>query len=93
MEKTGFFEEQPGRKSSTRLNSFLLLIFFMVFNLYYVISNSCGLNADFIMFDVLMLTAVFAPKYLHKVAELKSFGKKREEKPSSDKSVRINEKS
>lgn len=78
MEKTGFFEEKPGYKSSTRLNSFLLLIFFMVFNLYYVMSNSCDLDADIIMFDVIMLTGVFAPKYLHKVAEIKSFSKKGE---------------
>lgn len=83
MEKTGFFEEKPGHKSSTRLNSFLLLIFFMVFNLYYVVSNSCDLDTDIIMFDVIMLTGVFAPKYMHKVAEIKSFGKKQEDKPNN----------
>lgn len=71
MEKTGFFEEKPGHKSSTRLNSFLLLLFFMAFNFYYATSRSCDLNTDIIMFDIIMLSAVFAPKYFHKVAEMK----------------------
>jgi hypothetical protein len=36
MNKIGFFDEDYKVKSSTRLNSFLLLIFFMAFNLLWI---------------------------------------------------------
>ena len=70
--QTGFFEEKPGVKSSTRLYSFLLLLFFMVFN-FYALNMEQGMTLDLQMFDFILLIAIFAPKYLHKVAELKDF--------------------
>ena len=71
MEGTGFFEESPKCKSSTRLYSFILLIFFCVFNYMYLVHEGHALDFDFIFLDGLLLTAVFAPKYLHKLAEMK----------------------
>lgn len=71
MEKTGFFEEKAGHKSSMRLFSFILLIFFCLFNFYYVISKDCALSPDFIALDFVFLVAIFAPKYLQKAVELK----------------------
>jgi hypothetical protein len=68
--KTGFFEEAPGVKSSTRLNSFLLLIFFCVINTMWVYGKN-PIDGNILMLDMLLLLAVFAPKYLHKVVEAK----------------------
>lgn len=68
---TGFFEEAPGHKSSMRLFSFILLLFFCSFSFYYISSKGCELSADFIAFAMVQLVAVFAPKYLQKVAEMK----------------------
>jgi hypothetical protein len=67
----GFFDEAEGVKSSTRLNSFILLLFFCVFNMYYIISKDCALGFDFTFFDSMLLIGVFAPKYLQKIAELR----------------------
>jgi len=69
MEKVGFFEEAPKHKSSTRLFSFLLLIFFMIFNLIWINSDGNGIDGNLILIDILMLVAIFAPKFLHKMAE------------------------
>jgi len=68
-QKTGFFEEAPGIKSSTRLNSFLLLLFFMVFNVLWIKTDGNGINGNLIIIDIIMLIAIFVPKYLHKIAE------------------------
>jgi len=88
---TGFLEESEGVKSSTRLFSFLLLLFTFVFDGFYIyfkynilmkIADTIGeKNAlalyDFSLIDALvvgftfiLLIGVFAPKYLHKLAEL-----------------------
>jgi len=68
--KTGFFEESAGVKSSTRLNSFLLLLFFMAFNLMWIHGEN-DLTGNLLLFDVFVLVGVFTPKYLHKLAEMK----------------------
>ncbi len=68
--KTGFFEESPGVKSSTRLNSFLLLWFLMGFNIMWLLAEN-GIDGNFLMFNGLFLIGVFTPKYLHKIAESK----------------------
>jgi len=68
--KTGFFEEKPGVKSSTRLNSFLLLLFTMAFNMLWI-NGGNDLTGNLLIFDTLLLVGIFAPKYLHKIAELK----------------------
>lgn len=69
-EKIGFFEEDVNVKSSTRLNSFLLLLFTMGFNLMWVYGGN-DLTGNLLIFDSLLLTGVFAPKYLHKIIEAK----------------------
>lgn len=68
--KIGFFEESEGVKSSTRLNSFLLLMFFMGFNFLWVWGKN-PIDGNFIFFNSLLLIGIFTPKYLHKLAEMK----------------------
>jgi hypothetical protein len=68
MNKIGFFEEQPEQKSSTRLYSFFLLLFFMAFN---AMALRSGQTVD-LAFNFMLLLGVFAPKYLHKVQEVKT---------------------
>lgn len=67
----GFFEEKEGVKSSTRLNSFLLLLFVFVFDVVLSQTEGFKIEYNFILFNFIMLIAVFAPKYLHKLAESK----------------------
>lgn len=67
--KVGYFEEQPGVRSSTRLFSFMLLIFAMVFNIIYVIKGK-EITWPFVFLNLVFFIAVFTPKYLHKIAEL-----------------------
>ena len=69
--KTGFFEEKEGVKSSTRLNSFILLLFLIGFNLMLSRLEGFKIDANFITFNIVLLIGVFAPKYLHKLAEMK----------------------
>jgi len=69
--KTGFFEEAPGQKSSTRLFSFVLLLFFVAFNLLYAIRKELLIDFNFIFYMTIVLIGIFAPKYLQKLAELK----------------------
>ena len=68
--KVGFFEEEEGVKSSTRLNSFILLLFFRAFNLLWL-NGGNDLTGNFLLFDGLLLVGIFAPKYLHKLVEMK----------------------
>lgn len=77
--KTGFFEEAPGQKSSTRLFSFVLLLFFVAFNLLYAIRKEL-IDFNFIFYMTIILIGIFAPKYLQKIAELK-LGKLEQPKP------------
>ena len=68
MKKVGFFEEAEGVKSSTRLYSFILLLAFIAFNLLWI-NGQNDLDGNLLIFDLIMLVGVFAPKYLHKMAE------------------------
>ena len=70
MEKTGFFEEAPGQKSSTRLNSFILLLFFCVVNSFWIYGNN-ALDGNLLLLDMLLLVGIFTPKFLHKLVEKK----------------------
>lgn len=67
--KTGFFEEAPGQKSSMRLFSAVLLAFFCAFNFYYIRHHD--ISDILVVFDLVLLTGVFAPKYMQKVIELR----------------------
>ena len=66
----GFFEEAPGIKSSTRLNSFILLFAFIGFNALWLQGGN-DITGNLLMLDTLLLVGVFAPKYMHKIAETK----------------------
>ena len=83
-EKTGFFDESPGHKSSVRLNSFILLLLFVFINAYVVVHHKQGeeyFTGDFILYNLVLLAGIFTPKYLQKLAELKfNGGLKTEEK-------------
>lgn len=68
-----FFEENNGRKSSTRLYSFIVLGFFLVFNFFYVMTVG-EITMPFVAFNFILLIAIFAPKYLHKVMEVRYGG-------------------
>ena len=68
---TGFFEEQEGVKSSTRLNSFILLFALIGLDAGLLLYVKASIDSNFIMFNFLVLVCVFTPKYLHKLAELK----------------------
>ena len=69
--KVGYFEESEGIKSSTRLFSFFTLL--MLFGLDVLLVTTPGFKVEtyFIIFNLVILIAVFTPKYLHKIAELK----------------------
>lgn len=69
--EVGFFEEKDGVKSSTRLNSFLLLLFLFAFDIVLAGTEGFAIEYNFILFNFIMLIGVFAPKYLHKLAESK----------------------
>jgi len=68
--KTGFFEEAEGVKSSTRLNSFIMMFFTIGFDYLWVFKVH-KIDDSFIILNLLFLLAIFAPKYLHKIAEIK----------------------
>jgi hypothetical protein len=80
METIGFFEEAPGKKSSVRLNSFLLLLFFMAYNLPFAFANAkavvigsptASFDPNYLGFNILVLCFIFAPKVAQKYIELK----------------------
>ena len=68
--KTRFLEDTEGNKSSTRLFCFLLLLFFFVFNILWLFGSSGnGLDGNLLIFDIIVLSFVFGPKYAQKLAE------------------------
>ena len=69
--KVGFFEEKEGVKSSTRLNSFILLFALIGLDAGMLFYVQGAIDQNFIAFNFLVLLCVFTPKYLHKLAELK----------------------
>ena len=75
-----FFEEGNGRKSSTRLYSFIVLLFFLVFNFFYIVTVG-AITMPFVTLDFALLVAIFTPKYLHKILEVKYGGVSAEEPP------------
>lgn len=84
----GFFEEAEGQKSSMRLQSFILLMFFIAYHLPFAWANARAvahglvitpLSDNQLWFDVIVLLFIFVPKAAQKVIELK-FGKLAEDK-------------
>lgn len=73
MEKVGYFEELPGVKSSTRVNSFILLLFMMFFDVLLALTPGFILGYNFVLFNLVLLIGIFAPKYLQKILESKIF--------------------
>jgi len=69
MKKIGFFEEEEGVKSSTRLFAFIILMLWVVICLYQVL-----ILGDFKSFEfhLVILTAAFAPKSIAKFTEQKN---------------------
>ena len=64
MEKTGFFESEPGVKSSTRLQMFMTMIFTFIAVGWQVYQNEID-----IVFTLLLFTAAFAPKQIQNFSE------------------------
>lgn len=77
--KAGYFEDENGDKSSTRLISFLMQFFFYIINIMVfsgILNNPAIINNMqfvfiFLIFDFLMLLAIFIPKQLSKISEIK----------------------
>lgn len=69
MEKTGFFETAPGKKSSIRLQMFITMFFAFLVVGFQTYANE-NHNPDFLTM-LTLLTAAFAPKLLQKVSEVK----------------------
>lgn len=69
---TGFFEEKPGVKSSERLKSFLMLLFFCGFVWGYLIYKGKDITTEFNFLAGLILIAAFTPTTLKKIAEIRS---------------------
>ena len=73
-----YFKDEEGKPSSTRLFSFYMLLFFFATNLMMLISVLYGktivdLNTIILIaiLDMLMLTAIYVPKQLGKVEEIR----------------------
>ena len=64
--KIGFLETEPGHKSSTRLNTLIILIFWIVVSIYQNVALGGFTGFEF---HILILTAAFAPKTISKFAE------------------------
>ena len=73
--KTGYFEERPGVKSSTRVNSLILLMFMMIFDVLLALTPAFVLGYNFVLFNLVLLIAVFTPKYLQKILESRIFSR------------------
>ena len=77
---TGFFEEAPGVKSLTRLQSFMLLCFFIALNTAFAIAQYKVMSQDkplppidsnIIWFNCVILAFAFFPKVAQKLLEMK----------------------
>ena len=64
MEKTGFLEEAPGVRSSTRLQMFLTMWF-----TFFAVGWQVYQNEVDIVLTLLLFTAAFAPKQIQNFSE------------------------
>ncbi|MFA5395647.1 MAG: hypothetical protein WC346_06445 [Methanogenium sp.] len=67
--RIGFFEEDPGIKSMTRLKSFILEVFFCVFNSIFIFLDGEIDSWGFLLFNALLVIAIFYPHYLKQLVE------------------------
>lgn len=69
---TYFWEDKKYNQSSTRLMSFFVFLEWVRFNEVAMHLKDFSINNYWFAFmQVLFLIAIFTPKYLHKIAELK----------------------
>lgn len=71
--KTNFLEEAPGEKSSTRLKTFLLLLFLFALDILLVTRVGFEVTAYFILLNGVMLDYIFRPQKAHKILENKLY--------------------
>lgn len=64
------FEENSGRLSSTRVYSLVILIYMMYFDTHFI-NKGNSITWELILLNLVFLIAIFVPKYLQKLAELK----------------------
>jgi len=68
----GYLHEKDGTKSSTRLKSFLTLIFSFIFLMTIIIKGD-QINLYVIGMMLILLVAAFVPQHLKNIADLKTF--------------------
>lgn len=73
MSKANFFEEAPGEKSSTRLKTFLLLLFLFLLDIILVTRPEFEVNVYFILLNGVILDYIFRPQKAHKILENKLY--------------------
>ena len=71
-----YLQDTKGNPSSTRLQAYTMMWFFMIFNLImFPMMAQLEANIDWVIailgFDFLVLLAIFAPKALNKIQEVK----------------------
>ena len=81
MKASDYLKDGKGDPSSSRLMSYQLLWFFMIFNAFMwplmaiLKTGANGLDVNWLLgllaFDLLLLIATFAPKQLNKISEMK----------------------
>lgn len=74
VKKIGFFEKyeknsQMIEKSSTKLQSFIMMFFFFGFVFLYTKDNQ--ITIEFITFALILLTAIIAPKHIKDFGDIK----------------------
>lgn len=71
---SNYLVDENGKPSSTRLFSWWMLWFFFILNGIYLGLTMSKYNAvldiNFIVYDFMLLLAIFAPKYLSKMQEI-----------------------
>ena len=69
---TYFWEETKYEQSSTRLMSLLVFFAWVRFNeLYFATPTAHISDYWLVLIELIYMIAIFTPKYLHKIAELK----------------------
>ena len=67
----GFLEEAPGIKSSTRLKTFFVMLFWFYWDYLVAPDKAFMQTTMFMAINLMFAVAVFAPQYLQKMAEMK----------------------